>query len=159
MIGEIESIEDGPAGLRLHVTSRHGPHPGQMDVTGVVCGTGFVRSSLAIPVIRRLVEQYNLPVEEGRLVLRSNCGVPGLDLDESRLCVMGLLANATIPHGDTIAGLKYVGRRFVDDCADAERLRRRLPSRLRLQLELARRGGPGRSGRPASRSRSREPLS
>jgi hypothetical protein len=138
LIGEIDSIEAGPAGLALNVSSRHGPDPGRLDVTGVVCGTGFVRSSLAIPVIRRLVEQYELPVDDGRLVLRSNCGVPGLDLDESRLCVMGLLANATIPHGDTIAGLKYVGRRFVEDCADAERLRRRpFPSRLRLQLELA----------------------
>ena len=51
---------------------------------------------------------------------------------------MGLLANATIPHGDTIAGLKYVGRRFVMDCAEAEQLRARpFRSRLRLQLGLA----------------------
>jgi hypothetical protein len=151
VIGEIDAIEEGPAGLALHVSSRHGPDPGQLDVTGVVCGTGFVRSSLAIPVIRRLVEQYDLPVEDGRLVLRSNCGVPGLDLDESRLCVMGLLCNATIPHGDTIAGLKYVGRRFVDDCAEAERLRRRpFHARLRLQLELA--GAAARAIRHTRRS-------
>jgi hypothetical protein len=83
-------------------------------------------------------DRFDQPVDDGRLVLRSNCGVPGLDLDESRLCVMGLLCNATIPHGDTIAGLKYVGRRFVHDCVDAERLRRRpFPSRVRLQLGLA----------------------
>ena len=51
---------------------------------------------------------------------------------------MGLLANNVIPHADTIAGLKYVGRRFVIDCAEAERLRRRrLSSRLALQLSLA----------------------
>lgn len=139
VIGEIDSIEPGEAGLSVHVTSAHGADPGTLEVTGVVCGTGFVRSALAIPLVRRLVEQYQLPVRDGRLVLRSNCGIPGLDLDESRLCVMGLLANATIPHGDTIAGLKYVGRRFVDDCADAEQLRRRrFGSRLRLQLDLAR---------------------
>ena len=154
MIGEIDTIEPGPAGLRVHVSSRHGPDAGYLDVTGVVCGTGFVRSSLAVPVVRRLVEEYDLPVEDGRLVLRSNCGVPGLDLDESRLCVMGLLCNATIPHGDTIAGLKYVGRRFVDDCADAERLRRRpILSRLRLQLELA-----GESARAIRRTRESEQI-
>jgi hypothetical protein len=69
----------------------------------------------------------------------SNCGIPGLDLEESRLCVMGLMCNSTIPNGDTIAGLKYVGRRFVDDCADAEKLRRRpFHSRLAMQLDLAR---------------------
>jgi hypothetical protein len=138
LVGEIDEIKPGPAGLAIHVSSKHGPDAGWLDVTGVVCGTGFVRSALAVPVIRRLVEQYSVPVEDGRLVLRSNCGVPGLDLDESRLCVMGLLANTTIPNGDTIAGLKYVGRRFVVDCADVERLRRRsFLSRLRLQLSLA----------------------
>ena len=155
VVGEIDAIEDGPAGLAVHVSSRHGPDPGRLDVTGVVCGTGFVRSSLAIPVIRRLVEQYRVPVEDGRLVLRSNCGIPGLDLDESRLCVMGLLCNATVPHGDTIAGLKYVGRRFVDDCADAERLRRRpFGSRLRIQVGLA-----GESARAIRRTRKSEQIS
>ncbi len=48
-----------------------------MDVTGVVCGTGFVRSSLAIPVIRRLVEQYNLPVEDGRSCCARTAASPG----------------------------------------------------------------------------------
>ncbi len=139
LIGEIDEIKGGPAGLAIHVSSRHGPDPGWLDVTGVVCGTGFVKSALAIPVVRRLVEQYGLPVEEGRLMLRSNCGVPHLDLPESRLCVMGLLANTVITHGDTIAGLKYVARRFVADCSEAERLRRRgLAGRLRMQLSLAR---------------------
>jgi hypothetical protein len=138
LVGEIDEIKDGPAGLAIHVSSAHGPEPGWLDVTGVVCGTGFVRSALAIPVIRRLVEHYRIPVDEGRLVLRSNCGVPGLDREESRLCAMGLLANSVIPHGDTIAGLKYVARRFVADCAAAERLRPRpFPGRLRMQLSLA----------------------
>ena len=73
-----------------------------------------------------------------RLLLRSNCGVPRLDLPDSRLCMMGIHANPVIPHGDTIAGLKYVARRFVADCARAERIRhRRFPSRLRMQLSLA----------------------
>jgi hypothetical protein len=138
VIGEIDEIKGGPAGLAVHASSRHGTDPGWLDVTGVVCGTGFTRSALAIPVVRRLVEDYGIRVEDGRLVLHSNCGFPGLDLPESRLCAMGLLANTVIPHGDTIAGLKYVGRRFVTDVAEAERLRRRsLASRLRLQLSLA----------------------
>ena len=78
---------------------------------------------LTLPLLRRLVEHYGLPVEEGRILLRSNCGVPGLDRPDSRLCMMGIHANTVIPHGDTIAGLKYVARRFVADCARAERLR------------------------------------
>src|SRR5215203_5949966 len=108
LVGEIDAVQPGPAGLRLHVSSRHAPDPGWLDVTGVVCGTGFEKNVLALPLMRRLIEHYDLPVVEGRIPLRSNCGVPGLDRPDSRLGAMGLLANNVVPHGDTIAGLKYV---------------------------------------------------
>ena len=52
---------------------------------------------------------------------------------------MGLIANNDIPHGDTIAGLKFIGRRFV------ARLRARsicgkrtFTSRAALQFSLGR---------------------
>jgi hypothetical protein len=52
---------------------------------------------------------------------------------------MGLTANNVIPHGDTIAGLKYIGRRFVADVARAENLRRRsFLGRLGMQISLSR---------------------
>lgn len=137
-LGEIDRVERGPAGLRIHVSSKHGQDPGWLDVTGIICPTGFNKSALTIPLIRRLVEHYGIPVEEGRIKLRTNCGMPRLDRDDSRLCMMGINANNVIPHGDTIAGLKYIARRFVSDCARAERLKRRsFPSRLALQLRLA----------------------
>ncbi len=139
VIGEIDQVERGPAGLRVHISSSHGPAPGWLDVTGVVAGTGFNKSALTLPILRRLVEHYDIPVDGGRIKLKTNCGVPGLDRPESRLCMMGINANNVIPHGDTIAGLKYIGRRFVADCARAERLRRRpFASRLALQASLAR---------------------
>ena len=137
--GEIDHVEAGPAGLRVHVSSSFTQDPGWLDVTGVVCGTGFNKSALTIPLLRRLVEHYDVPVDGGRIRLRTNCGVPPLDIESSRLCMMGINANNVIPHGDTIAGLKYIGRRFVADVARAERLRRRNPvGRLRMQLGLAR---------------------
>jgi hypothetical protein len=153
-LGEIERVAPGPAGLRVDVTSRYGPPLGELDVTGVICPTGFNKSALTLPLLRRLVEQHGLPVEEGRLRLRSNCGVPGLDRPESRLCMMGINANVVIPHGDTIAGLKYIARRFVSDVAGVERVRRRrLPSRLAMQLRLA-----GRSSAEIRRLRATEQL-
>ncbi len=80
-----------------------------------------------------------MPLTEGRLRLQTNCGVPGLDRPDSRLCCMGLIANGVIPHGDTIAGLTYIGRRFVADCARAEKLRKRsFPSRLAVQYSMGR---------------------
>jgi hypothetical protein len=123
----------------VHVSSRHGEDPGWLDVTGITAGTGFNKSVLTIPLLRRLIEHYQVPVVEGRIKLQTNCGVPALDRPDSRLCCMGLIANNVIPHGDTIAGLKYIGRRFVSDCARAERLRRRpFPSRLALQFSMGR---------------------
>jgi hypothetical protein len=78
-------------------------------------------------------------VSGGKIKLQTNCGVPGLDRPESRLCCMGLIANNVIPHGDTIAGLRFIGRRFVADCARAEKLRKRsFPSRLSLQYSMGR---------------------
>jgi hypothetical protein len=138
-IGEIDRVERGAGGLRVHVSSRHGEDPGWLQVTGVIAGTGFEKSVFTIPLLRRLIEYYRVPVEDGRMRLQSNCGVPGLDRTDSRLCCMGLIANSVIPHADTIAGLKYIGRRFVADCACAEHLRKRsLPSRLALQFSLGR---------------------
>ncbi len=154
LLGEIDQVQPGPAGLRIHVSSRHGPDTGWLDVTGVVAGTGFHKSALTVPLLRRLVEHYRVPVDNGKLLLRSNCGVPGLDLEQSRLCMMGIHANAVIPHGDTIAGLKYIGRRFVSDCARAERLRgRHFLSRIRLQLSLA-----GKSSKAIRQARQVEQL-
>jgi hypothetical protein len=138
VIGEIEEVQRGPAGLRVRLASRQDGDLGWVDVTGVVAGTGFVKAAHAIPLLRRLIEFYELPVVDGRIKLKVNCGVPHLDRPESRLCMMGLTANSVIPHGDTIAGLKYIGRRFVADCYRAERVRgRSFPSRLGMQISLA----------------------
>jgi hypothetical protein len=138
MIGEIDAVERLNGGLRVHVSGPESPDTSWLEVDGVVTGTGFTRSVLTLPLVRRLVHEYDLPVEQGRLKLLSNCGVPKLDRDDSRLCTMGLIANTVIPNGDTIAGLKYVGRRFAADCVRAEGLHvRRLTDRVRMQLSLA----------------------
>jgi hypothetical protein len=143
LLGEIDEVEPGPLGLRVHVVSRHGPDPGRLDVTGVVAGTGFNKSALSVPLLRRLIEFYRVPIDNGRMMLQSNCGVPGLDRPDSRCGVMGIHANSVITHGDTIAGLKYIGRRFTADCYRIEKAAgrvkpRRFPSRLGMQLSLAR---------------------
>lgn len=138
IFGEIDRVEPGPAGLRVNISSKIFEDVGELDVTGIVAGTGFNKSALTLPLLRRLVEHYDIPVESGRIKLRSNCGIPRLDRSDSRLCMMGINANNVIPHGDTIAGLKYIGRRFVADCARAEELRRRpFYDKLRMQLSLS----------------------
>jgi hypothetical protein len=140
VFGNVTEIEPGPAGLRVNIALLNGTDTGPLDITGVTCGTGFDKSALTLPLLRRLVQTYDVPVQRERIRLKTNCGVPPLDRDDSRLCMMGIHANTVVPNGDTIAGLKYIARRFVGDCVRAERLRvRPFPSRMRMQLGLARR--------------------
>jgi hypothetical protein len=139
-IGDVTAIRPGPAGLSVDLQPYQSDQTLTLEATGIVCSTGFVKSALSLPLLRRLAQTYGVPVERDRLVLKTNCGVPPLDRDDSRLCMTGLNANTVVPNGDTIAGLKYISRRFVGDVARAERLRpRRFPSRLGMQLRLARR--------------------
>jgi hypothetical protein len=140
VFGNVTEIKPSPGGLEININLLNGSDTGPLEVTGITCGTGFVKSALALPVLRRLAQSYDVPIEAERFRLKTNCGVPPLDRDDSRLCMMGLTANTVVPNGDTIAGLKYIARRFVGDAARAERLRlRSVPSRMAMQVRLARR--------------------
>ena len=139
LFGSVTAVEPGPAGLRVEIDLLNGSRVGPLDLTGIVLGTGFVKSALSIPVLRRLVADYDVPVERERIRLKTNCGVPPLDRPDSRLCMMGIQANTVVPNGDTIAGLKYIARRYVGDCVAAEQPKRRpFTSRLGMQISLAR---------------------
>jgi hypothetical protein len=138
-IGTVTDIRPGPAGLTVDFKPYGSEDILPFDVTGIVCSTGFVKSAFSLPLLRRLAQTYDVPVQRERIVLKTNCGVPPLDRDDSRLCMMGLNANTVVPNGDTIAGLKYIARRFVGDAARAENLKiRPFPSRFKMQIGLGR---------------------
>lgn len=138
-VGELTDIGPGPIGLTATLAPHDGATPVQLDLSGIVLATGFSKQATALPLLRRLVQLYDVPLERGRVVLTTNCGVPPLDREDSRLCMLGFNGNTVVPNGDTISGLKYMARRFVGDAVRAERPRRRsFPSRLALQLRLAR---------------------
>jgi hypothetical protein len=138
-IGNITGIRPGPAGLTVDFQPYKSGETLTMEATGIVCSTGFVKSAFSLPVLRRLAQTYGVPVHRERIVLKTNCGVPPLDREDSRLAMIGINANTVVPNGDTIAGLKYISRRFVGDCARAENLKvRSFPRRLAMQVRLAR---------------------
>jgi hypothetical protein len=137
VIGDVTDVQPAAGGLNVKVKTHDGGELG-FDATGIVCATGFVKSALALPVLRRMAQLYDVPLERERFRLKTNCGVPPLDRDESRLSMMGLNASSVVPNGDTIAGLKYIARRFVGDAVRAEGLKQRsFRSRMSLQLRLA----------------------
>src|SRR3954464_12109282 len=138
-IGNVVGIRPGPAGLTVDFQPYKSDEVLTMEATGILCPPGFVKSAFSIPLLRRLVQSYGVPVHRERIVLKTNCGVPPLDREDSRLCMIGINANTVVPNGDTIAGLKYISRRFVGDCARAENLRQRsIPSKFAMQVSLAR---------------------
>ncbi len=138
-IGTLTAIRPGPAGLSVDFQPYQSDENLTLDATGIVCSTGFVKSAFSLPVLRRLVQTYKVPVERERIMLKTNCGVPPLDREDSRLCMIGLNASTVVPNGDTIAGLKYISRRFAGDCARAEGIKyRSFPSRLGMQVRLSR---------------------
>jgi hypothetical protein len=138
-IGNVTDIRPGPAGLVVDYQPFGSEDVLQMDITGIVCATGFIKSAFSLPVLRRLAQTYDVPVQRERIVLKTNCGVPPLDRDDSRLSMMGLNANTVVPNGDTIAGLKYIARRFVGDVVAAEDVKvRSVGSRFAMQLRLGR---------------------
>jgi hypothetical protein len=138
-VGELTAIGSGPKGLRVELSPHGGGRTMHLDVSGIVLATGFVKDYAEQPLLRRLVQVYGVPVERGRIRLLTNCGIPPLDRADSRLVLMGLNGNTVVPNGDTIAGLKYMARRFVGDAARAEGLRRRrIGSRVAMQMRLAR---------------------
>lgn len=139
VIGNVTDIQPGPAGLKVRLRLYDGTDAGDIDVTGIVCGTGFVKSALSLPLIRRLAQTYDVPIERERVKLKLNCGVSPLDRPDSRLAMMGLASNTIVPNADTIAGLKYQARRFVGDVYRAEGIKARpFPSRAKMQISLAR---------------------
>ena len=139
VIGSVTDIQPGPAGLKISLKLYDGSDVGTIDVTGIVVGTGFVKSALALPIIRRLAQTYQVPIERDRVKLKLNCGVPPLDRPESRLAMMGLASNTIVPNADTITGLKYQARRFAADCFRAEGIKPRpLPKRFSMQMSIAR---------------------
>lgn len=139
VIGDVTEIQPGPAGLKIRLELYDGTDVGWIDVTGVVAATGFVKSALALPVVRRLAQAYDVPIDRDRVRLKMNCGVPPLDRPDSRLAMMGLASNTIVPNADTIAGLKYQARRFAADCFRAEGIRpRSFASRFGMQTALAR---------------------
>jgi hypothetical protein len=141
VIGNVTDIQPGPAGLKVRLKLYDGTDVGDIDITGVVAGTGFVKSALAIPVIRRLCQTYGVPIHQAteRIRLKHNLGIPPLDRPDSRLAAMGLISNTVVPNADTIAGLKYEARRFAGDCFRAEGIKSRpFPSKFKMQTSLAR---------------------
>jgi cation diffusion facilitator CzcD-associated flavoprotein CzcO len=79
----------------------------------VICATGFRRGFQYDPLLRRLVDEHELEKEERWIVLADDCTVPGLTDAERTLTLAGVPAQWAYPAADTLVGMKYASRRFL----------------------------------------------
>jgi cation diffusion facilitator CzcD-associated flavoprotein CzcO len=79
----------------------------------VICATGFRRGFEHDELLRGLVEEHGLDVEERWIVLAPDSTVPGLTDATRTLALSGVPAQWAYPAADTLVGMKYVARRFL----------------------------------------------
>jgi cation diffusion facilitator CzcD-associated flavoprotein CzcO len=79
----------------------------------VVCATGFLRGYAHDPLLARLVAEHGLETEGRWLVLAPDATVARLTDGRRTLAVSGVAAQWAYPAADTLAGMKYVARRFL----------------------------------------------
>lgn len=79
----------------------------------VICATGFVRGFRHDDLLRRLVDDHGLAAEAGWIVLGPDGTVPRLTDERRTLALAGVPAQWAFPGADTVAGAKYVARRFA----------------------------------------------
>ena len=79
----------------------------------VICATGFLRGFRHDPMLARLVDEHGLETVEGWIVVDADGMVPALTDATRTLALAGAPAQWAFPAGDTLAGARYVGHRFL----------------------------------------------
>jgi hypothetical protein len=82
-------------------------------VEQVICATGFRSGFEHDPLLSRLVDEHRLDTEGRWIVLADDCSVPGLTDASRTLALAGVPAQWAYPAADTLVGMKYAARRFL----------------------------------------------
>jgi len=100
----------------LERASREGRFRIAASVNGepqVICATGFRRGFKHDQLLRSLVDEHGLEVQEHWIVLAPDATVPKLTTESRTLSLSGVPAQWAYPAADTLVGMKYVARRFL----------------------------------------------
>jgi len=84
------------------------------DAEQVICATGFGRGYREDPLLRALAGDHGLDTVDGWIVLEPDAAVGGLCDATRTLAIAGVAAQWAYPAADTLVGMKYVARRFLD---------------------------------------------
>ncbi len=104
-----EPLERARAEHRFHVSRE----PDHERVDQVICATGFLRGYDQDPLLRDLACEHGLDTVRGWIVLEPDASVGPLCDATRSLALAGVAAQWAYPAADTLAGMKYVARRFL----------------------------------------------
>lgn len=76
----------------------------------IISATGFEPAAAGHPLLRRLIEDYSLPIRAGQLQLSADCLIPELSNPASMCGVVGAAARWALPAADTFVGMRYAAR-------------------------------------------------
>lgn len=112
--GELINIEQdqhskGVIGI-VRLTDQHSIVPIPADK--IVAATGFL-SPATNPLLARLIQMYNLPTKNNRLMPDTAFSLPQLSTPHSRLFLIGQAAAWAIPSADSIGGMKITAREIA----------------------------------------------
>ena len=100
----------------LERATREGRFRVEAELNGaeqVICATGFRRGFQHDPLLRRVVEAHGLETSERWIVVADDCTVPELTDPGRTLALVGVPSQWAYPAADTLVGMKYASRRFL----------------------------------------------
>ncbi|MDP9243964.1 MAG: hypothetical protein M3O77_02650, partial [Chloroflexota bacterium] len=80
----------------------------------VICATGFRRGYAHNPLLELLVEEHELETADGWIVLAPDSTVPELTDEDRTLSLAGAPGQWAYPAADTLVGMKYAARCFLE---------------------------------------------
>ncbi|MGH2447308.1 MAG: SidA/IucD/PvdA family monooxygenase, partial [Chloroflexota bacterium] len=111
--GEIAGIERIGDRVSMNVRELGSGHLETIEGAMMIAATGFQSSWEDIPILRDLVEEQGVTVCGTLLKLEDDCSVPVVSQLESSVALSGPLSRWAYPPADSLAGMKYAGRRFA----------------------------------------------
>ena len=84
-----------------------------VEADRLIFATGFNLHARSYPLVRQLVDEYPVRVNEGILQVADNFTLPPLTQKNSVCAVIGALSRWALPVADTFFGMKYASRRLV----------------------------------------------
>lgn len=132
--GELQDILPTSNGVRVIVRMPDGHGLSPLVADRLVSATGFAPVSTH-PLMKTLIETYNLPTSHGVLETTNECHIPSLSTPKSTISVIGAAAAWALPCADSVGGMKIAARRITNSILGSDQFTN-IPFKLRQWIRI-----------------------